>query len=138
MFSSNQKSGYEEKVFGVSNATSVIGAQTVIEGNIKLEEAILIQGKVYGDLEGNVSVTIDAAGVVMGKVACQTLKIAGRVIGNVEISGTLHIMTKGHLKGDADVHSLLVDDGADFNGRCTMKEQNDAPMPISLKGHQKI
>ena len=48
------------------------------------------------------------------------------------LSGTLHIMAKGHLKGDADINSLVVDEMGVFNGKSTMKESNEISVPIVI------
>ncbi len=120
MLGFKQQAGAENNELNAANAQTVIGAETVIEGNVKLEESIIIRGKVYGDLTGSETVTIDTQGAIMGNISCQHLTIAGRVLGNVTVTGTLRLMTKAHLKGDADTHSLVVDEVAIFNGTCTM------------------
>ncbi len=132
MFGFKNEPGSENNLLGAADAKTVIGAETVIEGVIKLEESILILGKVYGDLSGNEAVTIGTQGVVMGNINCQRLTIAGRVLGNVKVGGILHIMAKGSLKGDADTMSLVVDEMGLLNGTCTMVEQEAMPKPIPM------
>ena len=84
MLSLKNQASTTHNALGASNAKTVIGAETVIEGTVKLEESIFIQGKVYGDMNGNEVVTLDTTGVVVGNINCQNLNIAGRVVGNVQ------------------------------------------------------
>jgi cytoskeletal protein CcmA (bactofilin family) len=61
-------------------------------------------------------------GLVEGSIHSKDLLLAGRVKGNVVVSGKVFLESKSFIQGDVKASRLVVDDGARFDGKCSMKE----------------
>lgn len=104
---------------------TIIGKNTIIEGTIKTEETIRIDGSLKGDIICNGNLFIGESAEILGNIKAKNITIAGKVEGNVNSQGQLIITNSGRLKGDIEVTNLSIEDGAFFEGTCKMisKEQ---------------
>ena len=46
--------------------------------------------------------------------------ISGRVDGDITVQGKLELLSTGKIAGNITAGSLVIDEGAAFDGRCTM------------------
>ena len=84
------------------NVQTMIGVEAVVNGPIKMRGGIIVYGKVYGDIQAS-----DA-------------HIGGSIQGNVTVSNRIVLGRKSDLKGDLIYHSLVIEDGAQFEGSCSV------------------
>ena len=102
------------------NVHTMIGAEAVVNGPIKLRGGIIVYGKVYGDIHTEGPVRITLSGEVIGDIQASDAHIGGRIQGNVTVSNRIVLGRKSELKGDLIYHSLVIEDGAQFEGSCTV------------------
>ena len=102
------------------NVQTMIGAEAVVNGPIKLRGGIIVYGKVYGDINTEGPVRITLSGEVIGDIQASDAHIGGRIQGNVTVSNRIVLGRKSELKGDLIYHSLVIEDGAQFEGSCTV------------------
>ena len=102
------------------NVQTMIGAEAVVNGPIKLRGGIIVYGKVYGDIHTEGPVRITVSGEVIGDIQASDAHIGGRIQGNVTVSNRIVLGRKSELKGDLIYHSLVIEDGAQFEGSCTV------------------
>ena len=103
-----------------NNVQTMIGAEAVVNGPIKLRGGIIVYGKVYGDIHTEGPVRITISGEVIGDIQASDAHIGGRIQGNVTVSNRIVLGRKSELKGDLIYHSLVIEDGAQFEGSCTV------------------
>lgn len=96
------------------------GQGTVINGDVSAEGDMRIDGKVTGSLSSKSKVVIGGTGVIEGNIVCQNAYIDGRVNGNVEVSELLILSATANVMGDIKIKKLVVQEGAKFNGKCSM------------------
>ena len=115
------------------NVQTMIGAEAVVNGPIKLRGGIIVYGKVYGDIHTEGPVRITISGEVIGDIQASDAHIGGRIQGNVTVSNRIVLGRKSELKGDLIYHSLVIEDGAQFEGSCTVigdkKDVSDSLVP---------
>ena len=99
---------------------SVIGAGTVVTGNIKTEGSIRVDGKIVGNLVTQSDAAVGLNGVVEGSVDARNITIAGKVLGTLTALQKLVLESHSVLKGDLRTSRLVVDEGAVFDGRSSM------------------
>jgi cytoskeletal protein CcmA (bactofilin family) len=91
---------------------------------------IIVYGKVYGDIHTDGPVRITLSGEIIGDVQASDAHIGGRIQGNVTVSNRIVLGRKSELKGDLIYHSLVIEDGAQFEGSCSViggkKETSDS------------
>ena len=109
------------------NVQTMIGAEAVVNGPIKLRGGIIVYGKVYGDIHTDGPVRITISGEVIGDVQASDAHIGGRIQGNVTVSNRIVLGRKSELKGDLIYHSLVIEDGAQFEGSCTVIGDKQEP-----------
>ena len=103
-----------------NNVQPMIGAEAVVNGPIKLRGGIIVYGKIYGDIHTEGPVRITISGEVIGDIQASDAHIGGRIQGNVTVSNRIVLGRKSELKGDLIYHSLVIEDGAQFEGSCTV------------------
>ncbi len=102
--------------------TTIIGKGTVLDGNVKVQNSIRVDGKVIGNIRATDTVFVGKDGVVEGGVHSKDLLLAGKIKGNIVVSGKVFLESKSFIQGDIKASRLVVDDGAQFDGKCSMKE----------------
>ena len=98
----------------------MIGAEAVVNGPIKLRGGIIVYGKVYGDIHTDGPVRITISGEVIGDVQASDAHIGGSIKGNVTVSNRIVLGRKSELKGDLIYRNLIIEDGAQFEGSCSV------------------
>ena len=81
------------------------------------------------------SIVIGGNGEVNGQVNADLISIAGTVNGTVKAKNKLTIEEKGNLKGDIFTKSLIIKEGAQFDGKCKMGDSfgsqiSEPPKPV--------
>ncbi len=75
------------------NIQTMIGAEAVVNGPIKLHGGIIVYGKVYGDIHTDGPVRITISGQVIGDVQASDAHIGGSIQGNVTVSNSRRLYT---------------------------------------------
>ena len=102
------------------NVQTMIGAEAVVNGPIKLRGGIIVYGKVYGDIHTDGPVRITLSGEIIGDVQASDAHIGGSIKGNVTVSNRIVLGRKSELKGDLMYRNLIIEDGAQFEGSCSV------------------
>lgn len=93
---------------------------THVEGTIKSENDIRIDGSVKGTLNCKAKVIIGPSGLFEGEINCNNARIEGRFQGTLNVKDTLQIKDKAKVEGDINTDKLSVEPGAIFNVSCAM------------------
>jgi cytoskeletal protein CcmA (bactofilin family) len=93
---------------------------TSIEGEIKSDSNIRIDGRVKGTINVRGRLIVGASGVVEGDVTCQSSDIEGTVNGKISCQDLLSLKATAKLTGDINTKKLAIEPGAVFTGNCTM------------------
>ena len=107
---------------------------TSIEGEVRSDSNIRIDGKVKGTIHVRGRLIVGATGLVEGDVHCQSSDIEGTVNGKIACQDLLSLKATAKLTGDILTKKLSIEPGAVFTGNCnmgggsTMKE----PEPVRL------
>lgn len=104
---------------------TIIGKDTVIEGNIKLTTSLRIDGKVHGDIECSGDVFIGKDGFSEPSIKAKNVIVAGEAKGDIHTTQNVHIQAKGALTGNVTSSSIIIDEGGIFNGNSTTRAAED-------------
>lgn len=108
------------KKTNIDQMDTIIGANTIIEGTVKTDTSLRIEGKVYGKVECNGDLTIGSDGYVETVVNARNIMLAGTIKGEVHASGKLQILSSGRMIGQANMAALIIEDGGRFEGESKM------------------
>ncbi len=105
---------------GETSSVNIIGHGTVIEGEVKSNGDIRIDGTVKGSVTTKAKLVIGASGIIEGDVFCQNADITGSIKGKTTVSEMLFLKSNGRINGDIHTGKLVVEVGASFTGNCNM------------------
>lgn len=109
-----------------SGGSAVIGSSIHVDGTLRGEEDLLIEGKVNGTVElKKNSVTIGPTGDVTADVVAHTIFVDGRMDGNLVASERIVIRKSARIKGSLAAPRVSLEDGAQFNGSIDMDPETD-------------
>jgi cytoskeletal protein CcmA (bactofilin family) len=117
MFTTKSKNLLNETA---ANATSIIGAGTVITGNIESNGDIRIDGNVLGDVTAKAKILVGPEGVIEGNIFGEQADVLGKVMGVIKVNDLLHLRGKATVKGDIYAGKLQIEPSVTFNGQCHM------------------
>lgn len=120
-------------------STTIIGAGTIIHGDITSNGDIRIDGTLVGNLTGKAKVLIGSDGVVEGDVSGHDADVLGRVSGQIKIRGLLQLRGNSVIQGNIYTGKLEVEPSATFNGSCHMGAnivELNAELPASVAINQ--
>jgi cytoskeletal protein CcmA (bactofilin family) len=101
-------------------SVNIIGAGTVIEGDIKSDGDVRIDGMLNGSLNIKGKLVLGSTGMVDGEVTCQNGDISGTITGKIKVSELLSLKATSKLMGDITTNKLSIEPGANFSGSCVM------------------
>ncbi len=105
---------------GTSSSINLIGAGTVIEGDVRSNGDIRIDGTVYGSVNSKAKVVIGTTGIIEGDVNGQNADVSGTIKGKTTVSELLFLKSTSKIIGDILTGKLVVEVGATFTGSCNM------------------
>lgn len=121
MFNSKSKSSSEENI---PNGSTLVGAGTVITGNIESNGDIRIDGTLKGNLKAKAKVIVGTDGIVEGDIVAMQADIMGHVTGKIKVQELLYLHGSTTLNGDIYAGKLQIEPTATFNGKCNMGGAN--------------
>ena len=117
MFSSRSRPSSAETPVG---STTIIGAGSVISGNIESIGDIRIDGILKGNLSCRSKVLLGPEAVIEGDIIARQADILGKVLGKVKVNDLLHLHGKAVVEGNIQTGKLQIESSASFNGECHM------------------
>lgn len=97
---------------------SLHGWTIAIKGSVECVEDMLIEGRIDGHIwNENHAVTIGADAVVTGDIVARQITVRGAVEGTLMATGRIDIMNEARVIGRVLSSTLMLADGALFNGK---------------------
>jgi len=93
---------------------------TSIEGEIRCESNIRIDGVFIGNLSTKGRLVIGPAGKIEGTIQCQNAEVEGVVKGKISVQQLLSLKGTAKVDGDIFTDKLSIEPGATFTGACNM------------------
>lgn len=106
---------------GASHCAYLNRASTII-GNLVLQNAARIDGKVEGEIASMGHLIIGEAAEVTGRIAAPSVVVSGNVNGDIKATKRLEIRASARIVGNLASPILVVEPGAVLDGRCFMPE----------------
>ena len=101
----------------------IIGGGATINGTIKENKEINIQGSVDGDVECK-DLIVGKSGNLKGKIKTESLSVEGTVEGELNVKGLLKLMSSGSVSGKITYGSLQINEGGKLIGEVDFKDKN--------------
>jgi cytoskeletal protein CcmA (bactofilin family) len=93
----------------------ILSREVEIEGSIKFQKELFIDGKVHGQINSDGVLTIGEHADVRGEIKSKSVTLYGKVHANITAE-RCELKSKCALQGDLKAARLIVEDGAAFIG----------------------
>ena len=106
---------------------TLLGKDTLWKGEIHCgAQSLRIEGRIEGSIHSTGEVMVAPSGFVEGTIHAKHLIVTGKVKGMVKIAECLEIHGTGLVEGEAEVGSLVVDEGGTRECSCTRRDAKKA------------
>ena len=114
-------------VESASTELNFFGGGTRLEGTIRADSSVRIDGKLKGKLQCKNTLTVGANGEIEGEVEAKNAIVGGKIKGKIIVSEKLVLESKAVLIGDLKASKLIIDEGAIFDGTSLMQKSESIP-----------
>ena len=97
-----------------------LDAGSHIEGNLHFEDTFRVDGRLSGRVDSKGDLVVGEQGEVEGEIRVGRIFVSGTLKGSVQASQRVEITSRGKVHADLETPSLMIEDGAFFEGRCSM------------------
>lgn len=129
---------------GRSGFNGILDEGSHIKGELQFEDTFKVSGMITGSVVSSGDLEVYEPGVVDGDIQVRHILISGTVRGTLRASERVEINSTGKVTADITTPTLVIKEGAFFEGRCSMRETresgtadvpgNVARMPLAKKG----
>ena len=110
-----------------SQQFSVIDRHSEFDGTFRSDRDLRIDGKVKGAIECLGTLFVAQGAVVEAKVQAENIDVAGDLTGEIRCKGVLRLLPSARLRGEVFTAQLIVNDGANYEGKLEMAQPKAAP-----------
>ncbi|MBU0988206.1 MAG: polymer-forming cytoskeletal protein [Proteobacteria bacterium] len=104
--------------------STFLGSNGSIEGVIQFKNTIRLDGNVKGKIFSNAgTVIIGEQAVINAEIYVDVAIVMGRVNGTIAARKRIELYPPGHIVGDIQAPTIIIESGVIFNGNCAMKPQ---------------
>lgn len=126
MFKGNANSSGKMTSVNAPDRLNRIVEGTSIQGEVKADSNLRIDGFVKGVVHTKGRLVIGANGKVEGDIICQNADVEGEIQGTIKVEELLSLKATARLNGKIITHKLAIESGAEFTGTCDMGGGNIA------------
>lgn len=113
------------KVLSISCKRTLISSDMLLNGNLKGEGNIVIEGLVEGNIDNQLQVCIEKNGQVKGDIRAQHIIVNGRIEGKL-YAEAITLQSEGVIEGTLFVNELVIEKGGVFIGQAHKKTPSGA------------
>lgn len=104
-----------------------IGPQTAVEGNLKVDGTVRIDGHFRGNIASHgCTMIVGEKAVIEADIAVHTVTVSGEVKGNINATRRIVLSSTARVFGDLHAPEVLIDAGSVLDGRCTINPKDAA------------
>jgi cytoskeletal protein CcmA (bactofilin family) len=93
------------------------------KGELEFEDTMRIDGRFNGRIRSKNELIVGESAHIEGEVHVGRVAISGTVVGKIVADQRVEIHRNGKVYSDIDTPALVIEEGAIFQGNCTMGER---------------
>jgi cytoskeletal protein CcmA (bactofilin family) len=106
-----------------SDLNGFLDSGSHVNGELRFQTSFRVDGKLDGTVVSDGDLIVGDGGEVEGDLRVGQIVISGTVRGTIRAAKRVHISPSGKVFADVDTPSLIIEDGAVFEGRCSMSRE---------------
>lgn len=107
----------------MQSISTLISEGSIVDGNLKAPAYARIDGQITGDVMIDEGLIIGEHGTIHGNVITKEMVVYGIMTGNLQVN-SLEIKATGKVTGEIRTQTLVVENGAVYNGSLSMTQNN--------------
>lgn len=111
------------------NPTTLLDRGCQFEGKLTFEGSVQINGRFRGEIFSDGHLVIGEGAEVEGKIEIDSVQISGNMVGTIQAKRKIEMLPPACVRGDITTVSLVVQEGAQFEGNCSMGKR-----PVEQQG----
>jgi cytoskeletal protein CcmA (bactofilin family) len=100
-----------------------------IKGTISFGDELTSHGKIEGEVHSTGQFTIGKTGTIQGDITAARVSVHGVVTGNIAVTERCELRGAAQLHGDLESPSLVIEEGATFIGRSSVRPKGGGALP---------
>ncbi len=109
-----------KNVENTKDIKAYLGQDTVFSGVLSFNGVVRIDGKMDGEVHTDDTLIVGETGTLEADITAGTVICRGKIKGTIKATKRIEIHTDSEVVGNIAAPSLLVEDGAIFDGSCDM------------------
>ena len=114
-----------EADYGASEALSLIDRHSSFDGTFRSDRDLRIEGDVKGTVICQGLLFVAQGATVNANIEAENVTVAGDLEGEVACRGRLQLLPSGRLRGKVSTGSLVINEGAYYEGQLEMAAPDD-------------
>ena len=104
-----------------SRLDTIIGPNTTLEGSIKTEGSLTVEGIIRGKVEAKGEIVVGGTGKIEADIFADSVMVGGEIVGEIVTRRRLEITETGKVTGDVRAAAITVNEGGKVDGSFKMK-----------------
>ncbi|MDY6880283.1 MAG: polymer-forming cytoskeletal protein [Desulfatiglans sp.] len=113
-----------------------LGEGAQFEGKLTYDGSVRIDGHFKGEIITEGSLIVGETALVESDISASHVIVSGEVRGNINAEDKIEIYSPARVSGNIQGRSILIEQGAFFEGNCQMKEDHEGSKKIALLPQQ--
>ncbi|MEE8581164.1 MAG: polymer-forming cytoskeletal protein [Myxococcota bacterium] len=105
-----------------TNLTAFIDQGSHFEGKLSFKDTVRIDGRFQGEISSENTLIVGESGEIEAAIRSSTVVVSGSVLGDIYATHQVRLHKTAQVEGNIETPSLVVDEGATFNGKVMMKQ----------------
>jgi len=103
-----------------ANLTAFIDQGSEFEGKLTFKDTVRIDGSFHGEIASENTLIVGETGTIEATIRSNTVVVSGTVVGNILAARQIVLHKSARVQGDMSAPSLVIEEGAIFNGQLSM------------------
>ncbi|MDR3694595.1 polymer-forming cytoskeletal protein [Mucilaginibacter sp.] len=116
----------------LQSISTLISEGCILDGNLKAPAFARIDGQVTGDVMVDEGLILGEKGSILGNIITKEMVVYGVITGNIQ-TNSLEIKATGKVTGEIRTQTLVVENGAVYNGSLSMTQNHKLAQSQSHK-----
>ena len=114
--------------------TAFIDQGSQFEGKLSFKDTVRIDGEFSGEISSENTLIVGETGEITATIRSNTVVVSGAVAGNVYAGRQIVLHKTARVEGDLECPSIMIEEGAIFNGQLKMNAGGPAASLKSVEG----
>jgi len=111
---------------GMGGLTAFIDQGSEFEGKLSFKDTVRIDGCFRGEIASENTLIVGESGEIEANIKSTVVVVSGSVNGDIQAGSQIVLHKTARVEGDLTTPSIMVEEGAVFNGRLSMKGAGSA------------